>query len=186
MLWVSKISFTFVNRKKNGALKPQNTITSNMKERIKQIMESMHMSQQVFAQFIDLSPASLSGIFNGRTRPTLNIVEAIKNKIPQINTDWLMFGTGEMYKQASDENSKQPNDDAPDQNPEPTLDFGFDAPTTPQPSVEIRQPQQPTKHIRPEQPTEPVKIVERPQRHVTEIRVYYDDLTYESFLPSKK
>lgn len=55
------------------------------------------MSQQVFAQFIEMSPASLSSIFNGRTRPTLNIVEAIKKKIPNINTDWLMFGSGEMF-----------------------------------------------------------------------------------------
>lgn len=51
-----------------------------MKDRIKQIMESKHMTQQVFAQFIDMSPASLSSIFNGRTKPTLNIVEAIKRK----------------------------------------------------------------------------------------------------------
>jgi len=60
-------------------------------------MESLHMTQQVFAQFIDVSAASLSSIFNGRTRPTLNIVEAIKKKVPDISTDWLMFGTGSMY-----------------------------------------------------------------------------------------
>ena len=70
-----------------------------MKDRVKQIMESMHMTQQVFAQFIEMSPASLSSIFNGRTRPTLNILEAIKKKIPDINTDWLMFGSGSMYVQ---------------------------------------------------------------------------------------
>ena len=67
-----------------------------MKDRIRQIMESLHMSQQVFAQFIEMSPASLSGIFTERTRPTLNTVEAIKKKIPNINTDWLMFGSGSM------------------------------------------------------------------------------------------
>ena len=48
-----------------------------MKERIKQIMESQHMTQQTFAQFIQISPASLSSIFNDRTKPTLAIVEAI-------------------------------------------------------------------------------------------------------------
>ena len=44
-----------------------------MKDRIKHIMEEQHMSQQVFADFIGLSPATLSSIFNGRTRPTLNM-----------------------------------------------------------------------------------------------------------------
>ncbi len=68
-----------------------------MKDRIRQIMESMHMTQNVFAQFLDMSPASLSSIFNDRTKPTLNTVEAIKKKIPDINIDWLMFGTGQMF-----------------------------------------------------------------------------------------
>jgi DNA-binding XRE family transcriptional regulator len=60
-------------------------------------MESQHMTQQVFAQFIKISPATLSGIFNGRTNPSLNIVEAIKNSLPSISTDWLLFGNGPMY-----------------------------------------------------------------------------------------
>ena len=33
---------------------------------------------------------------------------------------------------------------------------------------------------------EEVKIVDKPMRKVTEIRVYYDDQTWESFVPSKK
>ena len=60
------------------------------------------MTQQTFAQSIGMSPASLSSIFNGRTKPTINIVEAIKNKIPKISTDWLMFGKGEMYVDGSE------------------------------------------------------------------------------------
>ncbi len=68
-----------------------------MKDRIKQIMDAKQMSQQAFAAFIDISPATLSSIFNGRTKPTLVIVEAIKKKIPDINTDWLMFGSGNMF-----------------------------------------------------------------------------------------
>ena len=63
-----------------------------MKDRIKQIMDAQQMSQQAFASFIDISPATLSSIFNGRTKPTISIIEAIKKKIPNINTDWLMFG----------------------------------------------------------------------------------------------
>ena len=30
-----------------------------------------------------------------------------------------------------------------------------------------------------------VKYVERPQRQITEIRIYFDDLTYETFVPDK-
>ena len=33
---------------------------------------------------------------------------------------------------------------------------------------------------------EEVKYVDKPQRKVMEIRVYYDDLTFESFTPTQK
>ena len=68
-----------------------------MKDRIRQIMESQKMTQQEFADYIGLAPATLSSIFNGRTRPTLNVVEALKKKIPNISIDWLMFGSGDMF-----------------------------------------------------------------------------------------
>ena len=60
------------------------------KDRIKLIMEDQHMTQQVFADFLQQAPATLSSIFNGRTRPTLNIVDSIKTKIPDISDEWLL------------------------------------------------------------------------------------------------
>ena len=41
-----------------------------MKDRIRKIMESQHMTQQVFASFIGVSPGTLSSIFTGRTNPS--------------------------------------------------------------------------------------------------------------------
>lgn len=155
-------------------------------------MESKHMTQQVFAQFIDMSPASLSSIFNGRTKPTLNIVEAIKKKIPDINIDWLLFGIGDMY--GIEQSGAGGADGGPVHNgAEPMLDFeGNDnSSSTVHGAVE---PQSFSSHphpngvrgVRPEIVREEVKYVERPQRRVVEIRVYYDDLTYETFVPAKK
>ena len=62
------------------------------KDRIRIIMEDQHMTQQVFADFLQQSPATLSSIFNGRTRPTLNIIDSIKTKIPDISIEWLLYG----------------------------------------------------------------------------------------------
>ena len=36
-----------------------------------------------------------------------------------------------------------------------------------------------------EQVSRDIKNVDKPRRHITEIKVYYDDLTYESFVPEK-
>ena len=162
-----------------------------MKDRIRQIMESLHMSQQVFAGFIGANPATLSGIFNDRNRPTLNIVEAIKKKIPDISTDWLMFGTGNMYMSSSTSNAE--GQDAAiatvagrEQGHEGRLDFD-DAPSPPlavsAPAAHTRNGVRNTRQeFRPDE----VRFVDKQLRRVTEIRVYYDDQTWESFVPSKK
>ena len=37
-----------------------------MKDRIKQLMDDQHLTQQSFAQLIGSTPATLSNIFNGK------------------------------------------------------------------------------------------------------------------------
>ena len=162
-----------------------------MKDRIRQIMESKHLTQQLFADYIGQSPATLSSIFNGRTRPTLNIVEAIKKKIPDINTDWLMFGSGDMYLAPNTPSGDlfSEADSPSDTHPiEQNLMIDFDAapqnapqnaPQTPQNFNSVR-----TTH--PEIAREEVKHIDKPQRKVMEIRVFYDDQTWETFVPAKK
>ena len=56
------------------------------------------MSQQEFAARTEISPSSLSGIFNGRTNPTMNHAQAIHKAFPNISIYWLLFGEGDMYR----------------------------------------------------------------------------------------
>ena len=155
-----------------------------MKDRIKKVMESQHMSQQTFALSIGMSPASLSSIFNGRTKPTLNIVEAIKDKIPKISTDWLIFGKGEMYLEETGATNNTSS-------PEPLLkkqpQLNFDAPASTPSFFNEQPPAVPKVELAP-QKTErvEVKVIEKPQRKVTEIRIFYDDRTWESFYPENR
>ena len=146
-------------------------------------MESQHMTQQVFAQFIKISPATLSGIFNGRTNPSLNIVEAIKNSLPSISTDWLLFGNGPMYIDVSKGESVASTGGSADSK-EAMLDF--ETPST-APSIAsqtggfVQGVNSTPKNI--EQFV--VKNIDKPQRKITEIRIFFDDQTWETFLPKK-
>ena len=167
------------------------TLNADMKDRIRQIMEAQHMTQQVFADFIGTTPATLSGIFNDRTRPTLNIVESIKKKIPDINTDWLLFGSGQMFLHAvptSDtaSSSSEPSRQNVNVVSEQLLDFNSDVSPTPQGRAVASTIYNGVRNTQPIIVREEVKIPDKPQRRVTEIRVYYDDQTWESFVPSKK
>lgn len=143
-------------------------------------MENQHMTQQTFSNFINVSPGTLSSIFNGRTRPTLNIVEAIKEKLPSLNTDWLMFGKGTMFENAAG----QPDKEYQAESSEQLLQFQSPSPV---PSNVVSRVEKsygvemtPNIGVKTE-----VKYIDKPQRKITEIRVYFDDQHWESFLPQK-
>ena len=142
------------------------------------------MTQQVFADYIGLAPATLSSIFNGRTRPTLNAVEALKKKIPNISTDWLMFGSGEMYLSA--ENSESQTSQSGQFAEQSMLDFDQPSSPTPQNLSPTSQNVYSVKPTRLETVREELKTIDKPQRRIKEIRVFYDDQTWETFEPSKK
>lgn len=176
-----------------------------MKDRIKKIMEMQRTTQQDFADQLKIAPATLSSIFTGRTRPTLAIVEAIKSRFPQISTDWLMFGKGDMLLKNDGENE---NSDA--QNV-PKNDLLIDNDSSQKSEQQLME----------NLPVESgvlyngrgvdngrdvdgcngrdaggyggkgcdvvgfaMKNNEMKQRRITEIRVFYDDQTWETFVPS--
>ena len=54
-----------------------------MKDRIKEIQEYVQMSQQDFAACLEISAATLSGIYNGRSQPTIKTANAIHSSFPE-------------------------------------------------------------------------------------------------------
>ena len=147
------------------------------------------MTQQAFAQYIDISTASLSSILNGRTKPTLNTVEAIRKSFPTINIEWLMFGTGTMFMDGKTPEppiggkEQLPKDDA-----EPALDFGMsdtDDKSEGKSTADDMSDYQSVKSTPNKNVIPAIKFIDKPQRHITEIRVYFDDLTFETFVPEK-
>ncbi|MBQ8455609.1 MAG: helix-turn-helix transcriptional regulator [Bacteroidaceae bacterium] len=149
-----------------------------MKDRIRALMNHMGMSQKNFAEEICISPGTLSSIFSGRNKPTLNILNNIHERFPEVNMDWLMSGNGEMFGSAA---PVSPAADAGEtgshamQNPASGLpiqpgfmDQHFAHPqTAPQTSLSALEG----------------KIFDKTARKIAEIRVFYDDGTYEIFSP---
>ncbi len=54
------------------------------------------LSQQDFAARIGISAASLSGVLTGRSQPSNKHVMGIHQAFPEINVNWLLFGEGNM------------------------------------------------------------------------------------------
>ena len=158
-----------------------------MKERILQIMQWQNMSQNEFAAAIKISAASLSSIINGHNNPTMKYVYAIKERFPQIDTEWLLFGRGEMLKHDAVAEAApvatQPTIHSQAQSTQGQLfdDLDMAYPTT-QPTNHNVAPAQHKRAPQPvQQPVEVVKNSDTYKRHIKEIRIYFDDDTYATF-----
>ncbi|MCD7722054.1 MAG: helix-turn-helix domain-containing protein [Prevotellaceae bacterium] len=137
-----------------------------MKDRIYTIMKESGMNQKEFSQATGIATATLSNIFNGRTSATLNHAKAIHQRFPDVRIEWLIFGEGEM--RASD-GAKETNVSSP------TL---FDLP----PASSHGQPATETSvQTVLETVREAVREMQKPRRNVVEIRIFFDDGTYDVF-----
>ena len=67
-----------------------------MVDRIKQIMEYEGMTPAIFAETIGINRSNLTHIFSGRNQPSLDLAKKILNAFPEIKTEWLIMGVGEM------------------------------------------------------------------------------------------
>ncbi len=175
-----------------------------MKDRIKKIMTDKNLTQLSFSNLTGISTATLSNIFNGKTKPTLAHVEAIKRTFPAINTDWLLYGTLPEFNNADDVRSvSSSSSDSPSsssQQDSPMLDFGTAAPASAS-VVGTGEDAVGTTSVngqggdgycadlfaqtsRTPVQTE-IKYIDKKPRRITEIRIFYDDQTWETFVPKK-
>ena len=68
-----------------------------MVNRIQKIMNHYGFTATKFAQEIGIQRSALSHIMSGRNKPSLDFILKLKNRFPEIDTDWLLFGHGEMF-----------------------------------------------------------------------------------------
>ena len=181
-----------------------------MNDRIKQIQLALNMSQKDFAEAIGIAPGALSNIYSGRTNATGNHVNGIHKAFPNINVNWLMFGEGDMYVDAGQSavhDNPVSSDDQPDNDSE-MVSFAGDlfaarseSPGTFVPSKRAVSDKpnycgaaHSARHCIPGSNVQnsavldcqsEAKKIDIVKPKIKEIRVFYDDGTYETFVPSK-
>lgn len=175
-----------------------------MKDRILQLMKTQQLNQQAFSNMTGIPAASLSNIFSGRTKPTLMHVEALRKTIPDLSLAWLLSGEGEMFEH------QEPAETVPStpleqdlfsmaaQEQEPVqTSYTTDKMADIKPKDSIQRPNLGNTGQTAGHSHGRVEIVRNfrdknetsatcPSLHkITEIRVYFDDQTWESFVPKK-
>ena len=68
-----------------------------MIHRIQQLIQKKGLSPAQFADQIQVKRANLSHIMTGRNKPSLDFILKILRSYPDVNSDWLLFGKGNMH-----------------------------------------------------------------------------------------
>jgi transcriptional regulator with XRE-family HTH domain len=153
-----------------------------MKERITQIIQKEEMTAAQFAEKIGISPSSLSHILSGRNNPSLEVVMKIHKACSYVNLPWLLYGDGQMEVQVETPESAETGISGISLFDESAI---F--------TSEGTDDRENRKEMKPKSPVfapkeivrEEIKYIEKPARKITEIRVFFDNGTYETFRPDK-
>lgn len=69
----------------------------SVNQRIRQIIESKSLSVNAFANAIGVAQGTLASMLNRGTEPSNKTLNAVLSAFPEVNPDWLLTGSGEMY-----------------------------------------------------------------------------------------
>jgi len=139
-----------------------------MVDRIKEIILSEGLTSGSFSDLIGVQRSSMSHIINGRNNPSLDFVIKTLQHFPKINPEWLLTGTGPMYRT---ETPSQPTN-------KPRERSIFDS--VPQPVVQPIIAPEPK--IIEYQEDKPKKAL----RYVDKVFIFYSDHTYDEYLKAQE
>ena len=149
----------------------------DINDRVKLLMDTKQLSSSEFAERTGIQQSTFSHFINGRNKASLDVVTKIHESFDNVSLEWLLYGRGEMFSVLSQNNgtsvghyeSQDKVNYSNNSLTQQSLGFSSDslgaiAPILAQQSYNA-------------QPTEPSK----PPRKITEIRVFFDDNTFEIF-----
>ena len=102
---VSKNVGTFVNRKLLCY------ICKKMINRINLILQAKNITAKQFAEEIGIQPSGMSHILSGRNNPSLEFVNKVIRRYPEIDANWLLLGKGQMYSGMKNEELRVKNEE---------------------------------------------------------------------------
>ena len=147
-------------------------------ERLKLIMDREKLTTVSFADKIGVAPATISHILSGRNKyPSADVLLRLHESYPDVDLNWLLTGEGMMVK--GDPDSLFTGSLFPLENPVNPVKGTVKEENRKEIGSETGQDGDNT-IVKQE-----IIYKERPQRKIAEIRIFFDDGTYETFTPDK-
>ena len=154
----------------------------DIKDRFKLIMEREKLTAGAFAESVGASQAAISHILSGRNKPGVDLVLRIHQRYADINLEWLLTGKGNMSNDLNFGSTDSLNADSC----YPLFAENAKNPDASTNCAENRKETLLESTAKREKSTVNQEIIykERPPRKITEIRIFFDDNTYETFKPA--
>lgn len=145
-----------------------------MKTRIDSFIKAEGLSSSKLADMLGVQPSSISHLLAGRNKPGFDFIYKILQRFPLLNPDWLILGSGDMYRTKSsttgEQFARQPiltetkNSPKIEQNSDINRLILTDSVTT---EIDSKQPES----IKPQN-----------QRSVERIVIFYDNKTFKEYI----
>ncbi len=72
-----------------------------MNTRLQQFLNLENLTSARFADIMNIQRSNVSHLLSGRNKPSWDFIQRFAVKFPNISTDWLLFGKGKPYREAS-------------------------------------------------------------------------------------
>ncbi len=81
-----------------------------MREKLLDLMKSEGLKPSQLAELLGVNPAGISHILAGRNKPGFDLLQKILRRFPQINPDWLLLDSQQMYRTENGRRSPDANE----------------------------------------------------------------------------
>lgn len=155
----------------------------DIKDRIKMIMERENLTAGAFAESIGVAQATISHILGPRNKyPSTEVILRLHHQYSDINLNWLLTGEGNM-SDLSEPSTQQDSEDSPFSESDENAENAYICTDEEKNRKEMASGSPGNSHK--EVVKQEIIYKERPPRKITEIRIFFDDNTYETFKPEK-
>lgn len=77
-----------------------------MREKLLVLMKNEGLTSSRLAELLGIQPSGISHILAGRNKPSFDLVQKILRRFPNVNPDWLLLESDQMYRANSGEETQ--------------------------------------------------------------------------------
>lgn len=70
-----------------------------MREKLQKLMHDQGLTSSKLAEILEIQPSGISHLMAGRNKPGFDLLQRILRRFPQINPDWLLLDSDQMYRE---------------------------------------------------------------------------------------